>query len=69
MNEYQVFFQREEDAVVTNAQAVSALLAGQLLNIPAKILLECVQLLSDPPALLPGKARSCPSASSLKSNR
>lgn len=56
MNHDQVFFQREEDAVITDPQAVFAGLASQFLHIPLQVVLEHIESLADPTALL---ARQC----------
>ena len=43
MNEDQVFFQREEDAIIADAQTVFTRLAAQLLHIALQVLLERIE--------------------------
>jgi len=54
MDEYQVVFQREEDAVITDAQAVFANLPHQLFHISLQVVLKCIEPLANPSTLLPG---------------
>ena len=55
MNKYQVFFQREEDAVITDAQAVFARLVGQFFHVTLQIVPQRLDALADQPALLLGQ--------------
>jgi len=55
MNKDQVFFQREEDSVITDAQAVLAHLTGQFFHVAAQVVLERIEPLADPPAQFLGQ--------------
>jgi len=55
MNEYEVLFQCEEDAVITDPQAVFAGLASQFKHVAVQAVLERIKPLADPAALLPGQ--------------
>jgi hypothetical protein len=52
MNEDQVFFQREEDAVVADAQTVFSRPAGQLFHVAMQTMLEQIEPLTDAAALV-----------------
>src|SRR5450631_1551983 len=52
MDEDQVVFQREEDAIIADAQAVFARLPGQLLHVALQAMLKRIEPLADPTPLL-----------------
>ncbi len=69
LHEDQVFFEREKDAIIANAQTVFASLAGQFLYIALQPMLEYVETVTDPATLIPGQCVQLRSASSPMSSR
>ncbi len=54
MNEDQVFFQCEEDTVISDPQAVFAGMTSQFKHVAFQVVLERIKPLADPAALLFG---------------